>query len=83
MLIGTWILCGTVPAMIYYGVQILSPNIFYAASAAICAIVALQYRQFLDRGGTLGIGLMGIAGSFELSPHHHCGRHRLRRLFRR
>ena len=37
MLIGTWILCGTVPSMIYYGVQILNPAIFYAASAAICA----------------------------------------------
>ena len=42
MLIGTWILCGTVPAMIYYGVQILNPSIFYAASAMICAIVAIS-----------------------------------------
>src|SRR5210317_1166921 len=42
MLIGTWILCGTVPAMIYHGVQILDPGIFYAASAAICAIVAVS-----------------------------------------
>ena len=35
MLIGTWILSGTVPAMIYYGVQVLNPSIFYAASALI------------------------------------------------
>ena len=68
MLIGTWILCGTVPAMIYYGVQILNPNIFYAASAAICAIVALSIGSSWTVAGTLGIGLMGIAGSFELSP---------------
>ena len=68
MLIGTWILSGTVPAMIYYGVQILDPGIFYAASAAICAIVAVSIGSSWTVAGTLGIGLMGIAGSFDLSP---------------
>ncbi|MEQ9464766.1 MAG: Na+/H+ antiporter NhaC [Haliea sp.] len=68
MLIGTWILSGTVPAMIYYGVQILNPSIFYAASAAICAIVAVSIGSSWTVAGTLGIGLMGIAGSFGLSP---------------
>jgi Na+:H+ antiporter, NhaC family len=67
MLIGTWILSGTVPAMIYYGVQILNPGIFYAASAAICAIVAISIGSSWTVAGTLGIGLMGIAGSFDLS----------------
>lgn len=68
MLIGTWILSGTVPAMIYYGVQVLEPSIFYAASAAICAIVAISIGSSWTVAGTLGIGLMGIAGSFDLSP---------------
>ena len=68
MLIGTWILCGTVPAMIYYGVQIINPGIFYAASAAFCAVVAISIGSSWTVAGTLGIGLMGIAGSFELSP---------------
>ncbi|KAA1189767.1 Na+/H+ antiporter NhaC [Pseudohalioglobus sediminis] len=68
MLIGTWILCGTVPTMIYYGVKILDPSLFYAASAAICAIVAVSIGSSWTVAGTLGIGLMGIAGSFGLSP---------------
>lgn len=68
MLIGTWILSGTVPAMIYYGVQILNPGIFYAASALICAIVAISIGSSWTVAGTLGIGLVGIAGSFSLSP---------------
>lgn len=68
MLIGSWILSGTVPAMIYYGVEVLNPGIFYAASAAICAIVALSIGSSWTVAGTLGIGLMGIAASFELSP---------------
>jgi NhaC family Na+:H+ antiporter len=73
MLIGTWILSGTVPAMIYYGVQILNPGIFYAASAAICAIVAISIGSSWTVAGTLGIGLMGIAGSFDLSPEITAG----------
>lgn len=68
MLIGTWILSGTVPTMIYFGVQILDPGIFYAASALICAIVAISVGSSWTVAGTLGIGLMGIAGSFDLSP---------------
>jgi Na+:H+ antiporter, NhaC family len=67
MLIGTWILCGTVPAMIYYGVEVLNPGIFYAASAAICAIVAISIGSSWTVAGTMGIGLMGISGSFDLS----------------
>ncbi len=67
MLIGSWILAGTVPAMIYYGVQILNPDLFYAASAAICAIVAVSIGSSWTVAGTLGVGLMGIAGSFDLS----------------
>ncbi len=68
MLIGTWILGGTVPAMIYYGVQLLNPSVFYAASSVLCAIVALSIGSSWTVAGTLGIGLMGIAGTFELSP---------------
>ena len=68
MLIGTWILCGTVPAMIYYGVEVLNPSIFYAASAALCAIVAISIGSSWTVAGTLGIGLMGISASFQLSP---------------
>jgi NhaC family Na+:H+ antiporter len=54
--------------MIYYGVQVLNPGIFYAASAAICAIVAISIGSSWTVAGTLGIGLMGIAASFEMSP---------------
>lgn len=68
MLIGTWILSGTVPAMIYYGVEVLDPSIFYAACVIICAVVAISIGSSWTVAGTLGIGLMGIAGSFDLSP---------------
>ena len=41
-LIGTWVMSGTVPAMIYYGLNIMSPSIFYFAACIICALSALS-----------------------------------------
>ncbi|MFD1218395.1 MULTISPECIES: Na+/H+ antiporter NhaC [Microbulbifer] len=67
-LIGSWILAGTVPSMIYYGVQILSPQWFYAASCIICAVVGLSIGSSWTTAGTLGVALMGIAGALGLNP---------------
>lgn len=67
MLIGAWILSGTIPALIYYGVQVISPSIFYAATAVICAIIAVSIGSSWTVAGTLGIGLMAISASFNLS----------------
>ena len=41
-LIGSWMIAGTVPAMIYYGVAILNPAIFFAAAAVICALASIS-----------------------------------------
>ena len=68
MLIGAFILCGTIPALVYYGVQVLSPEIFYAACTLICALVAVSIGSSWTVAGTMGIGLMAIAASFDLSP---------------
>lgn len=66
-LIGTWIMAGIVPTMIYYGLQILNPSIFYAACSIICALVALATGSSWTTAGTVGIALVGIAAAFELS----------------
>lgn len=59
-LIGTWILSGTVPAMIYWGLKILSPGIFLVATCLICAIVSLATGSSWTTAGTVGIALIGI-----------------------
>ena len=40
-LIGTWLMAGTVPSLVYYGLETLSPQWFFAATCIICAISAL------------------------------------------
>lgn len=67
-LIGSWILSGTVPAMIYYGVSLLNPSIFYAACAIISALASVSIGSSWTVAGTIGIGLVGISNSYGLSP---------------
>jgi NhaC family Na+:H+ antiporter len=67
-LIGTWALSGTLVAMVYYGLQLLSPNYFYVTACAVCAIVALSIGSSWTVVGTIGVGFMGIAASMELNP---------------
>ena len=66
-LIGTWIMAGIVPTMIYYGLQILSPKIFFAACCIICALVAVATGSSWTTASTVGIALIGIAGAFGLN----------------
>ncbi|CAN5835365.1 Na+/H+ antiporter NhaC [soil metagenome] len=60
-LIGSWILSGTVPAMIYYGLSLLTPSIFFAAACLICAFVSLATGSSWTTAGTVGVALIGIA----------------------
>lgn len=65
--IGTWILSGVVPTMIYYGLLILKPVIFYVAACVICAMVALATGSSWTTAGTIGVALIGIAAAQDLN----------------
>lgn len=65
-LIGTWILSGIVPTMIYYGLKILNPTFFYPLTAIICAVVALATGSSWTTASTIGIALIGIATALQL-----------------
>jgi NhaC family Na+:H+ antiporter len=65
--IGTWILAGVVPTMIYYGLSILTPDVFYPAACVICALVALATGSSWTTAGTIGVALVGIAAAQNLN----------------
>lgn len=67
-LIGTWNLSGTIPTMVSYGLEVLSPSWFYAASAIVCGMVALAIGSSWTTAGTIGVGLVGIAAMLGVSP---------------
>lgn len=60
-LIGTWNMAGTIPTVVDYGIQLLNPNIFYFATAAICALVGLVTGSSWTTAGTLGVAFVGMA----------------------
>nr|WP_136250044.1 Na+/H+ antiporter NhaC [Ningiella ruwaisensis] len=66
-LIGTWMLAGTVPTLIYYGLSVLNPTFFYAASCIICAIVAMSIGSSWTTAATIGVALIGVATGMDLS----------------
>ncbi len=67
-LAGTWLLSGVVPAMIYYGLQVLNPTIFLVAATIVCAIVSVATGSSWTTAATVGIALIGIGTALGLSP---------------
>jgi NhaC family Na+:H+ antiporter len=59
-LAGTWLIGGIIPAMIYYGLQILHPTIFLPACVVICALISLATGSSWTTSATVGIALIGI-----------------------
>ncbi|UCG87265.1 MAG: Na+/H+ antiporter NhaC [Gemmatimonadota bacterium] len=66
IMIGTWILGGVVPAMIYYGLKALSPGIFLVATLVICSIVSLGTGSSWSTAGTVGVALIGVGGALAI-----------------
>ena len=68
ILIGVWINAGVVPTMIYYGLKVLKPAIFFIACVLICSITSLATGTSWGTMGTMGVALMGIGFGLGMSP---------------
>ncbi len=66
-LAGTWMMSGIVPAMIYYGLDILNPQIFLFATALVCAVVSVATGSSWSTVATVGIALLGIGSALGIS----------------
>jgi len=64
---GTWLISGIIPSMIYYGLQILNPSIFLAASVVICAIISIATGSSWTTSATVGIALIGVGNSLGIA----------------
>ena len=65
-LAGTWLVSGIIPAMIYYGLQILNPTFFLAACIIICALISVATGSSWTTSATVGIALIGIGKAMGL-----------------
>ncbi|MEH2946471.1 Na+/H+ antiporter NhaC [Sporofaciens sp. JLR.KK001] len=65
--VGTWMISGTIPMMIYYGVQIVNPRWMLVTSFIISAIVSVCTGTSWGTAATMGVALMGISGTLGIS----------------
>lgn len=73
MIVGIWIASGTVPTLIYYGLKILSPELFLAAGMVLCSIVSVSLGTSWGTVGTVGLALMGIGAGFGIPMYWTAG----------
>lgn len=66
-LAGTWLISGIIPAMIYYGLQVLNPTIFLVACLIICAVISVATGSSWTTSATVGIALIGIGEALGIS----------------
>lgn len=59
-IIASWMMAGTVPAIIYYGLKLISPQVFLPAGFLLCSATALCTGTSWGTVGTVGIALVGI-----------------------
>ena len=73
MVIGTWILGGVVPTMIYYGLTWISPKIFLVTACLLCTLVSTFTGSSWSTMGTVGVALMGVGSGLGINPGMTCG----------
>lgn len=66
-LAGTWLISGIIPTIVYYGLQILSPNIFLPACVIICALISIATGSSWATSATVGIALVGIGNALGIN----------------
>ncbi len=66
-LAGTWLVSGIIPAMVYYGLKVLSPEIFLPASVIIAALISIATGSSWTTSATVGIALIGIGSALGIS----------------
>ena len=67
-LAGSWLVSGIIPAMVYYGLQVLNPTIFLPASVIIAAIISIATGSSWTTSATVGIALIGIGQALGINP---------------
>ena len=67
MLSGSWMISGIVPTLIYYGVQVMSPQFFLVSACVICALVSLLSGSSWTTIATIGVALIGISHALGIS----------------
>lgn len=73
MLAGSWMISGIVPTLIFYGVQLMSPQFFLVSACIICALVSVLSGSSWTTIATIGVALLGIGHALGISEAWSAG----------
>jgi NhaC family Na+:H+ antiporter len=60
-IIATWMVSGTIPMMIYYGIKLINPRFLLVTAFLVCAVVSTFTGTSFGSAGTVGVAIMGVA----------------------
>ncbi|MDP6054386.1 MAG: Na+/H+ antiporter NhaC, partial [Candidatus Latescibacteria bacterium] len=67
LLIGTWMICGTIPMMVYFGLKIINPTYLYITAFLVTVVISTSTGTSFGAAGTIGVAIMGVAAGLGLS----------------
>jgi NhaC family Na+:H+ antiporter len=67
-LIASWLAAGTIPLLVYYGLELISPRFFLVTACIICSLISVFTGTSWGTAGTVGVALMGVAQGLGVSP---------------
>ncbi len=73
VLIGTWMSCGAIPMMIFYGLKIISPAFYLVTACVVCSIISVVTGTSYGTAGTVGVAFIGIAQGLGIPLSHAAG----------
>jgi NhaC family Na+:H+ antiporter len=68
LLVASFIMSGTIPALIYYGLDLLTPKLFLPVGCVMCAVVGLACGSSWTATATVGIAFLGIGAGLGINP---------------
>jgi len=66
ILIGSWIVSGTIPMLIYYGLKLISPKLFLFSACLVCSIISIFTGTSWGTVGTIGVAFIGVAQGLNI-----------------
>lgn len=63
MLIGTWVLSGTIPLLVDYGIRLVNPRYLLLTAFLVTAVMSLATGTSWGSAGTIGVALVGTAAA--------------------
>ncbi len=73
VLIGTWMSCGAIPMMIFYGLKIISPAFYLVTACVVCSFISIVTGTSYGTAGTVGVAFIGIAQGLGIPLSHAAG----------